>query len=140
MKKQPNYTCMLKNLLKLFCIWTWDTLWVFFFLCSFVLLCVPFDETTTKQHLRHHLQDWRLRQTPKLLRQKLHCIWTWRYFVFCFLFSIFHSVLFHFIYIYIYTYISSIYLFFIFIFIFSLLCFIFQSSLCLSNACSAYSW
>jgi hypothetical protein len=38
MRKQPNYTCMLKNLLKLFCIWTWDTLWVFcFVLCSFVL-------------------------------------------------------------------------------------------------------
>jgi hypothetical protein len=36
-------------------------------------LCVPFDETITEQHLRHHLQDWRLRQTPKLLRLKLHC-------------------------------------------------------------------
>jgi hypothetical protein len=31
MRKQPNYTCMLKNLLKLYCIWTWDTLWVFCF-------------------------------------------------------------------------------------------------------------
>jgi hypothetical protein len=31
-------TCMLKSLLKLYCIWTWDTLWVFFFvLCCFVL-------------------------------------------------------------------------------------------------------
>jgi hypothetical protein len=37
-------------------------------------LCVPFDETTTEQHLRHQLQDWRLRWTPKLLRLKLHCI------------------------------------------------------------------
>jgi predicted acyl esterase len=37
-------------------------------------LCIPFDETTTKQHLMHHLQDWRLRRTPKLLRLKLHCI------------------------------------------------------------------
>jgi hypothetical protein len=27
--------------------------------CS--ILCFPFDETTTKQHLRHQLQDWRLR-------------------------------------------------------------------------------
>jgi hypothetical protein len=29
-------------------------------------LCIPFDETTTDLHLRHHLQDWRLRKTPKL--------------------------------------------------------------------------
>jgi hypothetical protein len=58
-------------------------------------LCIPFDETTTEQHLKHHLQDWRLRQTPKpkLLRLKLHCIWTWR--VLFFLFSIFHFVLFY---------------------------------------------
>jgi hypothetical protein len=27
--------------------------------CS--ILFFPFDETTTEQHLRHHLQDWRLR-------------------------------------------------------------------------------
>jgi hypothetical protein len=34
----------------------------FFFLCAvFSTLCLPFDETTTEQHLRHHLQDWRLR-------------------------------------------------------------------------------
>jgi hypothetical protein len=55
MRKQANYTCMLKNLLKWYCIWTWDTLWVFFF------LCFPFDETMTELLLRHHLQDWRLR-------------------------------------------------------------------------------
>jgi hypothetical protein len=29
MRKQLNYTCMLKNLLKLYCIWTWDTWWGF---------------------------------------------------------------------------------------------------------------
>jgi hypothetical protein len=53
-------------------------------------LCVPIDEITTEQHLRHHLHNWRLRQTPKLLRLKLHCIWTWGPF-----FSIFHFVLFY---------------------------------------------
>jgi hypothetical protein len=37
MRKQPNYICMLKNLLRLCCIWTWDTCGVFF-LCNFVLL------------------------------------------------------------------------------------------------------
>jgi hypothetical protein len=31
MRQQPNYTSMLKNLLKLYCIWTWDTLWHFLF-------------------------------------------------------------------------------------------------------------
>jgi hypothetical protein len=49
----------------------------FFFLCVCVFcstLCLLFDETTTEQHLRHHLQDWRLRPTPKLLRLKLHWI------------------------------------------------------------------
>jgi hypothetical protein len=30
-RQQPNYICMLKNLLKLYCIWTWDTLWCFLF-------------------------------------------------------------------------------------------------------------
>jgi hypothetical protein len=34
MRKQPNNTCMLKNLLKLYCIWTSDTLWVFGFFCA----------------------------------------------------------------------------------------------------------
>jgi hypothetical protein len=37
MRQQPNYTCMLKTLLKLYCIWTWDTLWGFFVLCGSVL-------------------------------------------------------------------------------------------------------
>jgi hypothetical protein len=45
-----------------------------FFVQFYPTLCVPFDETTTEQHLRHHLQDWRLRRTPKLLGLKLHCI------------------------------------------------------------------
>jgi hypothetical protein len=138
MRKQPKYTCMMKNLLELYCIWTWDTLLVFVFcFCFFVqfcsTLCISFDETTTEQHLRHHLQDLRLRRTPKLLRLKLHCIWTWRvfiylffiiYFSFCFILFIyiyfFHLLIFHF-YSYLYSFI-----------------FYFQSSLCLSNACSAY--
>jgi hypothetical protein len=34
----------------------------FFFLVWFCsILFFPFDETTTQQQLRHHLQDWRLR-------------------------------------------------------------------------------
>jgi hypothetical protein len=60
MRQQPNYTCMLKNLLKLYCIWTWDTLWWFFFVCLFCVVLVylvffPFDETMTELLLRHHL-------------------------------------------------------------------------------------
>jgi hypothetical protein len=62
LRQQPNYTGMLKNLLKLYCIWTWDTLWGFFFvLCGFILF-FPFDKITTELLLRHHLQDWRLRE------------------------------------------------------------------------------
>jgi hypothetical protein len=38
MRKEPNYTCMLKNLLKLYCIWTWDTLCVFFVFCFHAVL------------------------------------------------------------------------------------------------------
>jgi hypothetical protein len=43
MREQSNYTCKWKNLLKLYCIWTRDTRWVFFVcvcvrVCSFVLL------------------------------------------------------------------------------------------------------
>jgi hypothetical protein len=83
MREQLNYTCMLKNFLKLYCIWTWDTWWGFFCACVvFLYFMHPFDETTTEQHLRHQLQDLRLRWTPKLLRLKLHCIWTWRFFGF----------------------------------------------------------
>jgi hypothetical protein len=44
--------------------------------------------------------------TPKLLRLKLYCIWTWRFFIYLFILSIYFS----------------------------------QSSLCLSNDCSAYCW
>jgi hypothetical protein len=141
MREQPNYTCMLKNLLKLYCIWTWDTLWVFFLCVQFCsTLSVPFDETTTEQHLRQHLQDWRLRWTPKLLKLKIHCIWTWRFFFFSFCFILF---------IYIYIFLSFTYflflffslfffIFYIFYFYSSLYSFFLFSILCLSNACSAY--
>jgi hypothetical protein len=40
MREQLNYTCMLKNLLKLHCIWTWDTWWVFVCVCVCVCGCV----------------------------------------------------------------------------------------------------
>jgi hypothetical protein len=121
MRQQPNYTCMLKNLLKLYCIWTWDSLWGFFvcFLQFWFTLFFPFDETTTEPHLRHHLQDWRMRDEHQ------NCIWTWRFF------KKFYCI-FYFYFIYTYFF---IYLFLIFLFIFY-----FQSSLCLSDAFSAYGW
>jgi hypothetical protein len=120
MRKQLNYTCMLKNLRKLYCIWSWDTLWVFFCFFVFVqfcsILCVPIDKTTTEQHLWHHLQDWRLRQTPKLLRLKLHFIWTWRFLFFIFYFSfcfiLFIYILHSFVYFYFYSCLYSFYFLF----------------------------
>jgi hypothetical protein len=81
-------------------------------------LCVPFDETTTEQHLRHYIQDWRLRWTPKLVRLKLCCIWTWRSFFLIFCFS-FCFILFYF-YICIYIFLSFTYFLFLFLSLFFL--------------------
>jgi hypothetical protein len=61
-------------------------------------------------------------RTPKLLRLKLHCIWTW---------GVFFSSIFYFILLYIYILFAFIYLFFIFILIFILFIFYFQSSVSL---------
>jgi hypothetical protein len=44
-----------EKLLKLFCIWSGDTLWCFFCFVLFYLVFFPFDETTTELLLRHHL-------------------------------------------------------------------------------------
>jgi hypothetical protein len=108
MRQQPNNTRMLKNLLKLYCIWIWDTLWCFFCFVLFCFVYVSFfplwwdnDRTTSETPSPGLEAEGR---TPKLLRLKLYYIWTWRFF--------FH----------------------LFIYLF------FQSSLYLSNACSAYCW
>jgi hypothetical protein len=78
---------MLKNLLKLYCIWTWDTLWCFFVLWFFFSFFFPFGETMTELLLRHHLQEAK-GPTPKLLRLKLYCIWTLRFFIFSILYCL----------------------------------------------------
>jgi hypothetical protein len=89
------------------------TLCGFFFSVQFCsTLGIPFDEPTKKQYLRHHLQDWRLRQMPKLLRLKLHWIWTWRFFFL----SIFHFVLF---YIYICIYFFHLLIFYFYSYLYS---------------------
>jgi hypothetical protein len=122
---------MLKNLLKRYCIWTWDTVWFFFVCVCAVLFYFIFplwwDNYKTSETPSPGLEaeGW----TPKWLRLKLHCNWTWSFFLF--------SILFY-LYIYIYVF-SFIYLFFIFILIFILFIFLF-SILCLSNAFSAYGW
>jgi cellulose synthase/poly-beta-1,6-N-acetylglucosamine synthase-like glycosyltransferase len=90
--------------------------------CSTLL--VPFDEITTEQHLRHHPQDWRLRQTPILLRLKLHCILTWRFF-----FSISNFVLCLYIYIYIYFFHLLIFYFYSYLYSFYFLFSILSPSL-----------
>jgi hypothetical protein len=84
---------------------------LFFFLVQFCsTLCIPFDETTTEQHLRHHLQetetDTKIIKTETSLHLNLE--------VFFFLFFI----LFYFIFIYIT---------FIYLFLFLLLSLIFLS-------------
>jgi hypothetical protein len=92
-------------------------LFVCFVLCCFVLF-FPFwwdNNGTTSETPSTGLEAEG--RTLKLLRLKLYCIWTWRFFK---------------IYLYFYFFIS---IFFIFIFVFY-----FQPYLCLSNACSAYYW
>jgi hypothetical protein len=131
MRKQPNYTCMLKNLLKLYCIWTWDTLWVVFVCVQFCsTLCIPFDETTTEQHLRNHLQDWRLRRTPKLLRLNFIA------FELGDLFYFFNFFLFYILFYFIYVYIFLSFTYFLFLLLSLFFLFFIFNPLCLSNACS----
>jgi hypothetical protein len=93
-----NYrTTSEKNLLKLYCIWIWDTFWVF---CLFVLFCVVlfyfifplgwdnYRTTSEAPSPEVEAEGW----TPKLLRLKLHCIWTWRFlnfFIYLFYFILF---------------------------------------------------
>jgi hypothetical protein len=102
--------------------------------CSFVLLYAsPLMRQLQNNNWGTILRTGDWERTPKLLRLKLHCIWTWRFFGFMF-FCFFLNFLF---FILLYIYISFIY-FVIFIVIFIFVIFYFQSFLCLSNACSAY--
>jgi hypothetical protein len=71
-------------------------------------------------------------ETPKLLRLKLNCIWTWR--VLFLFFILFCFILFLYI-----LFLSFTYFLFLFISIFFSF-FIFKTSLCLSNPFSVYGW
>jgi hypothetical protein len=51
--QQPNYTCMLKNLLKLYCISTWDTLWCF----GVFLVFFPFDAKEPNEAQKNILKE-----------------------------------------------------------------------------------
>jgi hypothetical protein len=117
MRQPVNYACMLKNLLKLYCILTWDTLWCLFLVnvCLVWFGFFPFwwdNDRTTSQTPSPVLEAEDL--TSKLLRLKHYCIWTWRFF---------------------YFFIFYFYYYFYFLFYF-----VSQSTLYLSNACSAYCW
>jgi hypothetical protein len=81
MRQWPNYNCMLKNLLKLYCISTWDTLWCFLFFIFFPLWWK--NDRTTSETPSPGLEAEGL--TPKLLRLKLYYIWTWRFILFYFI-------------------------------------------------------
>jgi hypothetical protein len=115
MTKQPNYNWMLKNLLKLYCIRTWDTLWGFFFLVCFVCFCsilfFPFDGTTTEQHLRHHLQVGGRRMNTKIIKTEITLHLNWRLFLCFILFFIHIFLLFT---CFLFLFLSLFYLFFIF--------------------------
>jgi hypothetical protein len=139
MWKQLNYTCMLKNLLKLYCIWTWDTWWALCVcVCSFIILYVSLwwdSYRRTSEALSQGLDAEG--RTPKLLRLKFQCIWTWRFLFFIFYFVLFYCILY--IYICIYTFISFIYFLNFYSYLYSFY-FLFSILSCLSNAFSAYGW
>jgi hypothetical protein len=102
-------------------------LWCFLFVCLFVFSFLFFfcffplwwdNNRTTSETPYPGLEAEGL--TPKLLKLKIYCIWTWRFFNF---FTYFFLILFLFLFLFIYLFIY-----------FS------QSSLCLSNASTAYCW
>jgi hypothetical protein len=137
MRKQLSYTCMLKNLLKLYCNWTWDIWWAFLFVCflflwGFVLRYV----SPLMRQLQNNIwgpisriADWGM--NTKIIKTEISLHLNLEVFLFvCF-------ILFYFLYIYFFL---SFTYFFIFILTFTLFIFYFQSSLCLSNAFSAYGW
>jgi hypothetical protein len=114
MRQQPNFTCMLKNLLKLYCIWSWDTRWYFFVLCCCVWFGLVWFFSPLKRQRQNYFWDtisriggWgnniKIIKTETLLHLNLEIFFN--YSIFCQLF---------------------IYLFF--------------NHLCLSNACSSYYW
>jgi hypothetical protein len=86
MRQQPNYTCMLKNLktvlhlnLGHFVVFLLFCVVLFWF--GLVLVFFPLwwdNDRTTSETPSPGLQAEGL--TPKLLRLKFYCIWTWRFF------------------------------------------------------------
>jgi hypothetical protein len=132
MRKQPNYTCMLKNVLKLHCIWTWDNLWVvFFFVCSFDYFMHPLwwdNYRTTSEAPSPWLEaemDTKIIKTETSLHLNMEVFFIFYFSVWFILFYIYFF--FHLLIFYFYSYLCSFY-------------FHFQSSLCVSNAFSAYGW
>jgi hypothetical protein len=128
MRKQPNYTCMLKKWLKLYCIWTWDTLWIFFLvLCSFVLFYV----TPLMRQLQNNISGtisriggWGMNTKIIKTETSLHLNLEGFFFIFYFILYIYFFLSFTY---FLFSFLSLFFLFFIF------------NPLCLSNAFSAYS-
>jgi hypothetical protein len=65
------------------------------FLFFVFFLCYPFDKTTTEQHLRHHLQDWRLKDKTKIIKTEtsLHLNLEGFFLIFFILYFIFYVIL-----------------------------------------------
>jgi hypothetical protein len=95
------------------------------FLFFVFFLCYPFDKTTTEQHLRHHLQDWRLKDKTKIIKTETSLHLNLEGF---FLFFLFYILCYFIIYTYIF---SFLYLFFIFLSLFFLFSILNPLSLCL---------
>jgi hypothetical protein len=106
MKQQLNYTGMLKKILKLYCIWTWDTLWYFVWFGLVWFFSPLMRQWQNYFWAISRIGGWGA--NIKIIRLKRYCMWTWRFF----------------------NFIIIIYYYFIYF----LFYFFSQSSLCLSNA------
>jgi hypothetical protein len=134
-RKQPNYTWMLKNLLKLYCIWTWDTLWVCVCVCVCVCMCsfVLLYVSPLMRKLQNNIWGtisriggWgtnrKIIKTEISLHLNLEGFFNY-YFLFCFILVFYTYFFYHLLIFYFYSYLYSFY------FLFSILS--------LSNAFSA---
>jgi hypothetical protein len=111
MRKQQNYTCMLKNLLKLYCIWTWDTLWGVFCAVLFYFMHPLWWDNyrTTSEAPSPGLEA---EMGTKIIKNETSFHLNLEGFLFLFLFCFIIYIYFLFTYIYFYSYLYSFYFLF----------------------------
>jgi hypothetical protein len=123
MKKQPNYTCMLKNLLKLYYIWTWDTSWVFCFVLFYfspLMRQLQNNNWGTISRIGGWGTNTKIIKTETSLNLNLEnfylliCLFIYLYFIYFLIFNLilFIYIFFHLLIFYFYSYLYSFYFLF----------------------------